>query len=284
MKVVNYYTPCIESFDKTGSLKTALSTNEQLTVLKKMAEEWGIDLENAERWMKGDEYKSQRKLAVSFTTLATEVVDKVESIFGKKLEGEVRLSPSLMRFDGFARYDSGSHAVWFGIDHPDADEGYLKALMAHELSHVYRDHQPKVWSFLGKPLTDVSRKEYLDAMTAHEHITSEGLATLFSQLVYPEVPLHLHHYYFPEEMQWCLANYSKIDKAIIDCLKTDQEIWKFYEDDIIEEGSPSRTQYYWSARKINEWLTTNHVKSPSDYKTALIQAHGWHAGEFLCFQ
>jgi uncharacterized protein YjaZ len=276
MKIVDFYTPFIKEFEKKGELRKALKANDHLKSLKNMAEEWEIEIDNVERWMKSSEYNSHKKLAEKFTTLATVVVGKVESIFQRQLEGEVRLSPSLMRFDGFARYDSGAHTVWFGIDHPDADEGYLKALMAHELSHVYRDHQPQVWGFLGKPLEAISRQEYLDNMSAQEHLVSEGLATLFSQLVYPDVSLHLHHYYFPEELQWCVNNFAKIDKAIIACLKGDQEVWKFYGDDVIEAGSPSRTQYFWAAKKINQLL----IDKGGDYKKALIEAHGWSADKF----
>ena len=87
----------------------------------------------------------------------------------------------------------------------------------------------------------VSRREYLDQMDHLEHLASEGLATLFSQVVYPEVPLHVHHYYFKEEMRWCMENVSLIEEALVRCMKTDQEVWRFYEDDVVAPGSPPRT-------------------------------------------
>ena len=187
-----------------------------------------------------------------------------------------------MRFDGFARYDSGFHTVWFGVDHPDANESYLKALMSHELSHVYRDHQPRVWEFLKKPLNEVSRQEYLDNSTALEHLVSEGLATLFSQVVFPEIPLHLHHYYFAEEMEWCLRNFSLIGQAIKERMKKDEDVWSFYAEDVVAPGSPSRTQYFWGAKVISDWLPQRFPKK--SLKEAVIEVHGWPSEEFECFQ
>src|ERR1700722_17265767 len=174
MKIVDLYTPFIESFDNSDQkdLKKILKVDPRLANLKGFAEEWGMDLKNILRWMKSPEYQAQRDVAQDFLKQAPGVIKKVESIFGQDLQGEVRLSPSLMRFDGFARYDSGNHTVWFGVDHPDADENYLKALMSHELSHVYRDHQPRVWGHLKKPLEQISRQEYLDNSTGEEHLIS----------------------------------------------------------------------------------------------------------------
>ena len=246
-----------------------------------MAADWGHDLENAQRWMTTAEYNAQKELGRKFINLAPTLVEKVEKKFGQKLIGEIRLSPSLMRFDGFARYDSGSHVVWFGVDHPDADDDYLKVLLSHELSHVYRDHQPQVWKFLNKPLEKVSRQEYLDASTAAEHLASEGLATLFSQIMFPEVPLHVHHYYLPHEMTWCLQNIDKIGKSIFECQNGDENIWSFYAEDRVETGSPSRTQYFWAAHQIKNWVLKTH---PNEYEKRILELHGWESGKFDCLK
>jgi hypothetical protein len=284
LKILDLYTPFISDFSGRKELKASLANVKDLAELNALAIEWELDLENAERWMLTKEYNSQKELAERFLKAAPSLVKKVEDAFGQKLFGEIRFSPSLMRFDGFARYDSGSHVVWFGLDHPDADDDYLKALISHELSHVYRDHQPEVWGFLNKPLAQVSRGEYLEAATALEHLASEGLATLFSQLLHPEIPLHVHHYYLPHEMQWCLENKDKIEKAIADCLNGDENVWSFYAEDRVAEGSPSRTQYYWAANRIQNWLLEKAKGNAEKYKALLLEWHGRSSDHFECLK
>lgn len=276
MKIVDIFTPFNDVFAATGDLRKALN-QPALRDLSRMAMSWGGETENLRRWMASPEYGAHRAVAQEFLKVAPEAVKKIEALFGGELKGELRLGPSLMQFDGFARYDSGSHTVWFGMDHPDADQNYLKALLAHELSHVYRDHQPQVWKVFGKPLEKVTRTEYLDQMDYREHLVSEGLATLFSQVAYPEVPLHVHHYYSTDEMRWCLENRGRIDKALSDCIKGDQDVWKFYDDEVVAPGSPSRTQYFWAAQKIAEWFSQNKKNNP------VIEAHGWPSKDFSCF-
>jgi hypothetical protein len=281
--ITDIYSPLIKAFEQNQrkGLGQVLDSDERLQALKSMISEfWGEDLNNVQKWMQSPEYKAHKNLGLEFIKEAPLVLKKVEESFGTKLKGELRLSPSLMRFDGFARYDSGNHTIWFGVDHPDADRDYLHALLSHELSHVYRDHQPEVWAHLGKPLEKVTRAEYLDAATGQEHLVSEGLATLNSQIVFPEIPIHVHHYYFPFEMQWCLEHFKEIDKAIRQCLKEDQNVWKFYEDDIIMPGSPSRTQYFWAAKILSEWLP---MKTGKPLKESVLLAHSWPTTEFDCF-
>jgi hypothetical protein len=275
MKIYDEYTPFITQMQQGGSVENALKATPHLKKLKEAAEEWGGDLKNVETWILSKPYENHKKIASNFIKQAQEVLAKVEKTFGQELVGEIRLGPSLMMFDGFARYELGSHTIWFGVDHPDADEDYLRVLMSHELSHVYRDHQPDIWGFLGKPLEKVTRQEYLDAGTAEEHLISEGLATLFSQHMYPDVELHVHHYYTPDEMKWCLENHGHIEKSILDTLKGDQNVWKYYEENVVASGSPSRVQYYWAARRINEMLESGKTSAKD-----IINLHEWNSKKF----
>lgn len=259
------------------ALHKILEKNETLKPLLSMSEEWGIDLPNVVRWVGSPEYLKIAKRAEDFIKRAPDFLAKIESEVGELKNGELRLGPSLMQFDGFARFDQGYSTVWFGVDHPDGDLDYLQALLAHELSHVYRESHEEVFSHTGKKPTELSRPEYLDQMTAREHIVSEGLATLFSQVIFPEIPVRLHHFYYDHEMKWCLENIPTIEAAIVRCLKTDQEVWKFYKDDVIAPGSPSRTHYFWSAFKLAEFL------GKGDLKKNVIEAHRKHSRSFHCF-
>ena len=229
------------------------------------------------KWLKEHATAQMRETAQLYLKEVHSVVTRVEQYFGAPLSGELVLIPSMGEVDGFARYDHGHHTVMLGIDFPDASLDYLRALTAHELSHVYRDHSPEVWAFLGKPLKEISRNEYLEATTGREHLVSEGLATLTSQMIFPEVHLHDHHYYERKEMDWCLANEAKINKALEACLKLlDPDPWKFYGHGVVARGAPSRTHYYWAAQKINAWIKNTPGMS-------LLKAHALAADQIKAF-
>ena len=226
-------------------------------------------------------------VAHAYAARAAEIVRIVETAFGRELPGLLVLSPSFGDLDGFARYESGSHTVFLGIDFPEADVPYLQALTAHELSHVYRDHSPRVWAHLGKPLSEISRAEYLDEGTAAEHLVSEGLATLFSMTLFPEIPGATHHYYSAEEYEWCRTNRDRIESAIRACLVRDQNVWSFYGEGRAGPGSPSRTQYFWAAdvltEKMNRILAAREAIVGEDPLREVVALHALPAAEFLEF-
>lgn len=239
--------------------------------------DWNYTDAEIREWFERSSTAEMQQTAQAYLREVSQIVQRVESFFKTSLIGELVLIPSMGEVDGFARYDRGHHTVMLGIDFPGASIDYLRALTAHELSHVVRDHSPKVWGFLNKPLQDVSREEYLEATTGREHLISEGLATLTSQQIYPEVKLHDHHYYEPEEMQWCLDNDSKIDEALRTCLSgRDPDPWRFYRPGSAGRGSPSRTHYYWSARKLDEWIRATRGMN-------LVHAHSLAEAEIGAF-
>jgi hypothetical protein len=282
MKIIDVYTPFLEALLKGQSIAGAIEATRPLSPFASQAEHWSIDLHPVERAMLDPGYGAHAaRTALPYLQEVQARVAEIEATLcpGRELPGELHLVPSLGAFDGFARYDRGHHRVLLGIDFPDADLNYLRALTAHELSHVYRDHQPRVWGHLGKPLEHITRAEYLDAVTAREHLVSEGVATLFSQLLYPEIPHATHHYYEPHEWDWCVNNHEQIEEALFGCLHPpgDENVWRFYGEGEAGPGSPSRTQYFWAAHRIREWLPDFNLRS-------LVIAHGWEAERFECFE
>jgi len=281
MQILDVFTPFVRALKASRSLEAAIQQTAHLSPFAQRAQSWGVDFREVGQWILSDYYQSHiQQVSLPFLEMAPAVVKKVESILGvQELPGEIHLIPSLTAFDGFARYDSGHHTVLLGVDFPDASTDYLKVLTSHELSHVYRDHQPEVWGHLGKPLREITREEYLESVTAHEHLVSEGLATLFSQFLFPEIDASIHHYYEENEWQWCQAHHSIIEHALHQCLSNphDQDVWRFYGEDQVAPGSPSRTQYYYASHRIQNWLP-----SPVQLKS-VIEAHAWHADRFYCF-
>jgi len=228
---------------------------EELKFLAPLARDWQMDWKSIHGYLKSPQALKKRAVAEAYLKIAPQIVQEVEAAFQQKLLGTLVWMPSFGDFDGFARYELGSHMVLLGIDYPDADVDYLKALTAHELSHVYRDHSPRVWEHLGKPLSEVTRRDYLNASTAAEHLVSEGLATLFSMTLYPEIGPEVHHYYEPYEWKWCEANDEDIAHAIHHSLSTDQDVWSFYSPHRVKRGSPSRVQYYYAAKVLAKRLS-----------------------------
>ena len=251
--------------------------------LAPLAREWHLDQRAMEQWLQGPEAAAQKTVAEGYLQAMPAVVQKVEAAFGTTLPGVLVLMPSFGEFDGFARYDLGTHHVLLGIDFPDADVDYLKALTAHELSHVFRDHADAVWSHLGKPLAEVTRREYLEASTAQEHLVSEGLATLFSHVLFPEIHPHIHHYYEHAEWEWCVKNTDTIEDALDACLRGSEDVWSFYSSNRAGKGSPSRTQYYWAAKQLGLMLDSLAGADPASRLKAVVDMHRLPASQFPVF-
>lgn len=272
MLLHNHYSPFLETWQKTKSLKKALQSSAS-PHLQNAARDTNHQLEEHARahWL------PKAELAENYLDALTETLNQIHATAPelKQLPGEIHLIPSLGHTDGFARYDRGMHTVYLGIDHPDADLEYLKALTAHELSHVIRDHRPTTWAHLGKPLSHITRREYLDATTAEEHLVSEGLATLFSQHVFPEIDSRIHHFYDPTEWAWVTENAPHIDLVLLQELQThDPDPWSFYGEGRAAHGSPGREHYFWAALKIDR------AHAARSRRETLLELHGVPAREF----
>src|SRR4051794_34068017 len=106
---------------------------------------WGYTEEELRAWFNSRPAMKMEPTAEIYLKEVGQLIERIEEEFQISLPGELVLIPSMGEIDGFARYDSGSHSVMLGIDFPDVSIAYLRALTAHELSHVYRDHSPQVW-------------------------------------------------------------------------------------------------------------------------------------------
>ncbi len=278
MKMIDLYTPFKEAIQSRRDGYELFSENPEFQFLEPLARSWEMNTKSARRWMNSADARNQAAHADAYLKISKATVGQVERAFGSELPGVLVFMPSFGEFDGFARYDSGSHTVLFGVDLPGSSVDYMRALTAHELSHVYRDHAPEVWAHLGKPLSQISRREYLDGATAQEHLVSEGIATLFSQVLFPEIDPRLHHYYEEDEWRWCIENDALIEEAFLECLRGDEDVWSFYSPSRVANGSPSRTQYYWAAKKL-----ASRIQGVPDRLAEAVRLHTLHAGKFTEF-
>jgi formylglycine-generating enzyme required for sulfatase activity len=85
----------------------------------------------------------------------------------------------------------------------------------------------------------------------------------------------------PTVLEWerCQKNESRIEVALFECLEGDEDVWSFYGQSRVAEGSPSRVQYYWAARKLAQQL-----QGRDRELAALIDFHRRPASEFEVFR
>ena len=277
MKIINKYDDFVEGLDRGVPIDVLIKSNGYHDDIIERMKTFGLDFGKIKPWMQSSSYESRKELVRKFKVSAIKILERVQTLFSCEFKGEIWICASLMHIDGFARFDHGSHVVYLGADHPEATENYLTALLAHELSHVYRDHQPNVWKFLGMPLEQISRQKYMEHYLKEEHLISEGLATLFSQFAFPEIPVDVHHFYSGNELAWFNGKHELVENKISEFLHGDYDWSCFYRDDYIANGSPSRAQYYWAAQEIKKMLM---AQTPNDFKNGLILAHKTYAPDF----
>ena len=65
-------------------------------------------------------------------------------------------------------------------------------------------------------------------------------------------------------------------------MKKDQDVWAFYAEDAVAPGSPSRTQYFWAAKVLSEWIPKKIPKK--SLKEAVVEVQGWPVEDFRLLQ
>jgi len=124
--------------------------------------------------------------------LTEETLDKCQAIF------PLETQPSVYLFVGFFSADGGtvevdeSPVIALGLER-FRDFRDFPLLISHEYGHFALRSLQKDRSAQGPP-------------TLLPRVISEGLSVLFSQLVYPEIPLHRHLFLTSERLRWCREN------------------------------------------------------------------------------
>jgi hypothetical protein len=137
------------------------------------------------------------------SVLAAEALDRCQTIFPREPQPSVYLFVGFFSADGVTVEVGGSPVIALGLER-FRDFLDLPLLVSHEYGHF-------AWQSLQKDFAAP------DPPTLFSKVISEGLSVFFSQLVYPEIPLHRHLFLTPERLRWCREN----QEALLDLAGAD---------------------------------------------------------------
>ena len=146
------------------------------------------------RQIKKGDYGHLRSLIQSQdpAVLAGEALEQCQKVFPQEPEPPVYLFVGFFSADGVTVEVDKSPSIALGLERFQ-DFRDLPLLVSHEYCHCAQQT-------LLRNIFPAGERNLLFT------IISEGLSILFSQLVYPEVPLHRHLFLSPERLRWCQEN------------------------------------------------------------------------------
>ena len=171
----------------------------------------------------------------------------VERVLGLELTGEILLFGSFEIFDGYARFDRGSHQVFLGVDESFEQDRYLDILIAHELTHVARESRPEVWEGWGLSPRMTSH-EFGENQPVIEHVFGEGFSCTVSELIVPGQDPWLYAYQSREGLQSALEHAAAIDARIkreISLPHAKSDYTRLYNSRSYGAPVPGFSQYVW---------------------------------------
>lgn len=89
------------------------------------------------------------------------------------------------------------------------------------------------------------------------HILSEGLSVLFSENIYPEIPLHRHLFLTPERLRWCQVNKRGLLELAEADMNSEKLVPIFFGPGDAHAGLPPRTGYFIAREMLVHCLFSN---------------------------
>lgn len=173
--------------------------------------------------------------------LAAEAVDKCQAIFPREAQPPVYLFVGFFSADGCTVEVGESPVIALGLER-FRDFQDLSLLISHEYGHFALRGLLKNRSAQGPP-------------TLFSRVISEGLSVFFSQLVYPEIPLHRHLFLTPERLRWCREN----QEALLDIAGADlageKLIAILFGPGDSDAGIPPRVGYFLAREMLGHCLS-----------------------------
>jgi len=144
--------------------------------------------------IKREDYGHLRSLilAEAPTVLAEGALGRACALVPIEPEPDVYLFVGFFSADGNVLEIQGKAAIAMGLERYK-DFRDLPLLIAHEYGHCAQ-----------KPLLKDLFPE--ERRPLYGHLMAEGLAVLFTEALYPEIPLHRHLFITRERLQWCEQN------------------------------------------------------------------------------
>jgi hypothetical protein len=173
--------------------------------------------------------------------LAGEAVQRCQGVFSLQPSPEVYLFVGFFSADGATVAIDGAPVIALGLER-FKDFKDIPLLVAHEYCHCAQWRRLQNLQPAAPPL--LSRK-----------IMGEGLSVLFTQLVYPEIPLHRHLFLTPERLHWCRENEETLlDLAAAD-LDAEKLIPALFGGGDPDAGLPPRVGYFIARQMLGHCLS-----------------------------
>jgi len=173
--------------------------------------------------------------------LAAEALDKCRAIFPREPQPSIYLFVGFFSADGVTVEVGESPVIALGLER-FRDFQDLPLLISHEYGHFALRSLLKDRSAQGPP-------------TLFYRVISEGLSVFFSQMVYPEIPLHRHLFLTPERLRWCREN----EETLLDIAGADLAAQKLipilFGPGDADAGIPPRVGYFLARQMLGHCLS-----------------------------
>ena|SRR3989344_4870403 len=258
MKFINLV-PDFEKFLRIGGRKAFMrhycEPNKKILLpLIKDFELWEINWKKIIEKMTYDEYKNVFSNNKKYDKKAKKIIKRCEKFIGFKLKGEFVLLCALKEIDGYSRHHRGTNTIYLGLDYPKIFS-YFNLLVAHEISHTARDSMIDICK--GKKC--MTHDSMIKNLPYIEHLIGEGIATAFSQSIFPGKKEKDYLFFDASEYRWCKKNEKLIEKEVKKLIGTRGTHYKFYEKGVVG-NSPSRIDYYYGYMLIKQLLEKHDIR------------------------
>ena len=187
-------------------------------------------------------------------------LEKAESVLGRKIPAQINLFFTLRGIvDGVTVYHKGVPYIYIGLDYPAEKKEYFDLVTAHELAHAARDTSPGVMEAYNGRIK-MNHIKLLSITPFIEHTIGEGIATAFSECLFPNLPPWEYLFYGKPAYRWCEEHFEEIYKKI-DKIKNDRgNLFRFYRKSSLMKGSPGREDYYLGYKSAKKALQKHSIK------------------------
>jgi hypothetical protein len=190
---------------------------------------------------------------------------RVESLFQVKLNQEIVIFGAFTIMDGYARFHRGRHQLYLGMDDFFSSEESRRILITHELGHLVREGKPEVWLAWGLPFV-MDHAEMVKKLPTLEHVFSEGLSCLISEILNPGQNPEHYVYQTAESYQTVQVNRASVNETVHATIENGH-YRELYNVNNYQAGTPRFAHYVWAWR----WLKHLHEKEGHSIQ-ALAQA------------
>jgi hypothetical protein len=172
--------------------------------------------------------------------LAEDALQRCQKVFSLQPEPETYLFVGFFSADGATVAIDGAPAIALGLERFKEFKD-IPLLVAHEYCHCAQNMR----------LQNLPPK---DPPPLFRKVMGEGLSVLFTQLVYPQIPLHRHLFLTPERLGWCRENEETLlDLAAAD-LATEKLIPVLFGAGDPDAGLPPRVGYFIARQMLGHCL------------------------------